>query len=179
MWFGTRWSSALSRPTKSIAAGNGMSELYVRNRQRARPINARLLESIAADVILKTCPSDSHIGILLVSSREMTRLNEAFLKHAGPTDVIAFGYSSSQSCSFHGEVFICVAEAVKQARRFGTIWQKELVRYLVHGLLHFQGYDDGTSTQRRRMKRVENGLVRKLAREFSLRQLQRAPRMES
>lgn len=156
-----------------------MSELYVRNRQRLRPINVRLLEAIAAQLIFKTCPPDFRIGVLLVGAREMARLNEAFLKHAGATDVLAFGYTTNRSKSLHGEVFICIDEAVRQARRFGTSWQKELVRYLAHGLLHFQGYDDSTAPQRRKMKALENALVQEMARQFSLSQLAGKPRVRS
>jgi probable rRNA maturation factor len=156
-----------------------MSELYVRNRQRSLKINVRLLETIAAAVIARTCPADYRVGILLVGDKEMARLNEAFLQHAGSTDVLAFGYTADHARSLHGEVFICVDEALKQARRFRTTWQKEVVRYLTHGLLHFQGYDDGTPVNRQRMKAVENEIVQELAGQFSLSQLSRQPKVRS
>ena len=152
-----------------------MSEFYLRNRQRARTINLYLLKLIALSLVDRLCPADYRIGILLVSSREMARLNEAFLKHTGPTDVIAFGYATAQCRSLHGEIFICVEEASRQARRFRTSWQKELVRYLTHGLLHLQGYDDKTPAKRVRMKAVENRLLRGLARQFCLSELARQP----
>lgn len=154
-----------------------MSELYVRNRQRTRLINLRLLERIAAAVIARTCPADYHVGVLLVGDKEMARLNEDFLQHAGTTDVLAFGYVADRRRSLHGEVFICVDEALKQARRFRTTWQKEVVRYLTHGLLHFQGYDDSTPARRGRMKAVEDVIVQELAGQFSLSQLSRKPRV--
>jgi probable rRNA maturation factor len=156
-----------------------MSELYIGNRQRTRPINLKLLETIAAALLGKECPGEYRIGILLVGAREIARLNEAFLQHAGPTDVIAFGYMTDQTQSLHGEVVVCVDEAVRQARRFRTSWQREVVRYVVHGLLHFKGYDDATVVQRRRMKGVENRLVQELAREFSLSQLSRKSKVRS
>jgi rRNA maturation RNase YbeY len=156
-----------------------MSELYLRNRQRTRSINLKLLESIALFLVSKTCPAEYRVGILLVGEREMTRLNEAFLKHAGSTDVLAFGYALDHCRSLHGEVFICVDEALRQARRFRTRWQKELVRYLAHGLLHFQGYDDSTATLRARMKLVENSLLQGAARRFCLRELARKPNVRS
>jgi rRNA maturation RNase YbeY len=164
---------------KSTAVSNAMSELYLRNRQRTRPINLKLLERIAATLVTKTCPADFRIGILLVGARQMTQLNEAFLKHGGPTDVIAFGYATDQCRSLHGEIFICVEEALRQARRFRTTWQKEVVRYLAHGLLHFQGYDDSTPAERGRMKRVENSLVQELAGQFCLSQLSRKPKVRT
>jgi rRNA maturation RNase YbeY len=156
-----------------------MSELYVRNRQRTCPINLRCLESIAAALIQRTCPPEFHIGVVVVGEREMTRLNEAFLKHAGSTDVIAFGYAADHASSLHGEIFICLDEALRQARRFRTTWQKELVRYLAHGLLHFQGYDDRTPAKRARMKIVENRLLAKMNAQFSLSELSGRPKVRS
>ena len=113
----------------------------------------------------------------------MTRLNETFLRHKGSTDVITFDYAEQVdqasrlssprpqlalpgqarrlSCLLHGEIFVCLDEAVSQARRFHTTWQSELVRYVVHGVLHLLGYDDRDSRARRRMKAAEDALVRR------------------
>ena len=66
--------------------------------------------------------------------------------------------------------YFCLDEAVKQAREFRTTWQSELARYVVHGVLHLRGYDDLAPAPRRRMKREENRLVRKLALHFGLSQ---------
>jgi ssRNA-specific RNase YbeY (16S rRNA maturation enzyme) len=57
---------------------------------------------------------------------------------------------------------------LSQARKFRTTWQMELSRYLVHGLLHLCGYNDQQPQARRRMKTMENRLVRRLANEFPL-----------
>jgi rRNA maturation RNase YbeY len=70
-----------------------------------------------------------------------------------------------------GEVFVCVEEAMAQAHRYRTIWPVELVRYVVHGLLHLRGFRDGTPRARRRMKREENRRLRALARTFALSQM--------
>ena len=74
----------------------------------------------------------------------------------------------------HGEIFICIDEAVTQARRFRTTWPSELVRYLVHGILHLQGYDDLTPAARRKMKREENRLLQQLARHYLLQRLSKS-----
>ena len=99
-------------------------------------------------------------------------MNEAYLRHAGSTDVITFGYTDSQSSEpLIGDIFICIDDAQKHARRFGTSWQSELVRYFVHGMLHLQGYDDLKPASRRVMKREENRLMQKLSRRFQLARL--------
>ena len=105
----------------------------------------------------------------------MTRLNEKFLQHAGSTDVITFDYSEpggpKSKPSLHGEIFVCVDESVIQARKFKTSWQAEIVRYVIHGVLHLAGYDDRNVTARRKMKAVENKLLRQLGHEFDFRRL--------
>ena len=96
----------------------------------------------------------------------MTRVNETFLQHAGSTDVITFDHAEPDAAALHGEIFICVDEAVTQARRFRTTWQSELLRYMIHGLLHLQGFDDHTASDRRQMKSEENRLLAALRRRF-------------
>ncbi len=109
------------------------------------------------------------LGVYLVEADEITRLNKTFLRHGGVTDVITFTYLSSPSLEvIQGEIFICTSEAVRQGRRFRTDWTTELVRYLVHGVLHLQGYDDLKPVPRRKMKNEENRLVRELGRRFQL-----------
>jgi probable rRNA maturation factor len=154
--------------------------LTLRNRHRTRRVDLRYLRRIAQALLRDTQPNASFdLGVYLVAASEMTRLNETFLQHQGSTDVITFNYTEprEQPC-LHGEIFVCLDEAVSQARRFHTTWQSELVRYVVHGVLHLLGYDDRDSRARRRMRAAENALVRRLARQFVFRALSR-PRIES
>ena len=145
----------------------------VRNRQRARALSVARLRRITTSLLVDHLQvAEFHLNICLVGPDEMTRLNEEFLRHQGSTDVLAFDYREpARPVPLFGELFVCVEEACAQARRFRTTWQAELVRYIVHGLLHLCGYDDRHFRQRHKMKRVENRLLRLLAREFSLRSL--------
>ena len=106
-----------------------MSQLVLRNQQRVRHVNLRLLRRVVEAALTHLVGLERYdLGIHLVASAEMTRLNETFLKHAGSTDVITFSYSKSAT-ALHGEIIICVDEAISQSRRFRTTWQSELVRY--------------------------------------------------
>ena len=151
--------------------------VVITNRQRVQIIDLRLLKKITRALLAELEVEKAEIGICLVAAPEMTRLNETFLKHKGPTDVITFDHSdpSSQtpdpSPQIHGEIFICVDEAVLQARQFGTGWQSEVIRYIVHGVLHLLGFDDSSAGVRRKMKREENRLLREIIRRFSLSKL--------
>lgn len=173
--------------------------LWILNRQHCRPIDSRWLRRMLKALLQELFGlHEFELGLNLITSREMARLNEQYLCHAGPTDVLAFDYSPSPAVSgkgprpgkptacgvaaaceagnprLHGEIFICVEEAVAQAARFRTNWPCELTRYLVHGILHLRGFDDTNSAERRRMKREEDRLLRELQRRFVLSRL-RAP----
>ena len=151
--------------------------VVIANRQRTKKINARLLKQIVAEVFAELEITEAELGINLVAAREMTLVNENFLQHEGSTDVITFDHSDSEfgirnsDLKLHGELFVCVDEAILQARQFKTDWQSEVVRYVVHGVLHLLGHDDLRVVARRKMKREENRLVRALAKRFSLAQL--------
>lgn len=147
--------------------------MEISNRQRARKLNLQLLEEIAAAALEELNIKESELSIVLVSTKESAELNEKFLDHEGPTDVITFDYAETQKTKgqLHGEIFICVDVAEKQAKEFETTWRLELVRYVVHGILHLIGHDDLNPVARKKMKRVEGRLVRKLSRRFALSKL--------
>lgn len=159
-------------------------ELTIRNRQRTRAIHGRLLREIAVELLGELLQLEEvELGVALVGAKEMARVNWQFLRHEGSTDVITFDHSAEQLSRkrqkqmrrrISGELFICVDDAVAQARSFRTTWPAEVVRYLVHGVLHLCGHDDHRADARRIMKREENRLVRLLGRQFALESLAKA-----
>lgn len=153
-----------------------MRTLLVANRQRVRRVDARWLR-VCAVVLLEEllALTEYELGVQLVGAREMAQVNQQFLAHEGSTDVITFSYAEPGEARLHGEIFICVSDAVAQAAEWGTTWQDEVVRYLVHGVLHLRGFDDLEPAKRRVMKREENRLVTRLARRFALSNLERNP----
>jgi rRNA maturation RNase YbeY len=150
--------------------------LVLRNRQRARPLNTKFLRDIVRTLLVEELSRDEfEIGISIIGKEAMTRMNEGYLRHKGSTDVISFDYTNSNrpNC-LAGEIFVCLDEALAQAPRFRVSWQNELVRYVTHGILHLSCYDDKTAAARRKMKREENRLMRRLAARFKLGQLKSA-----
>lgn len=150
-----------------------MSELLILNRQRSRRINVRHLREIAMALLAELPRVQSYeLGLHLVGKREMARVNQMFLGHEGSTDVITFDHSESpasvktRAVEIHAEIYICMDDAVRQAREFNATLQSELVRYVVHGVLHLLGYDDLKPAARRRMKLQENLWTRRLTRQF-------------
>jgi probable rRNA maturation factor len=167
-----------------------MKRVWIRNRQRLRRINVRLLRHLTRYLLEECLEHPSfELALHLVSSTEMARLNQTFLQHTGPTDVITFNNRELETGPFlrpgadaappglAGEIFLCPEIALQQAREFGVSWQSELARYVVHGVLHLEGHDDLEAAARRKMKRVENRLVSALAASFPLSKLGQEPRL--
>lgn len=149
--------------------------LVIRNRQRHRPLETRRLREITLSLLRDLVGvADVELGIELVGAREMAAVNQAYLRHEGSTDVITFDHSEVPAVKgrvpgrLHGELFICVEEAVEYAREYRTTWQQEVTRYVVHGVLHLCGYDDLQPALRREMKREERRLLALLEKRFDL-----------
>lgn len=148
--------------------------LVLENQQRTHRVNTPLLRQITT-AVLTDWLGETHYEICfhLVSAKAMARVNEQFLQHTGSTDVITFDHrESADDIYLYGEIFISVADAERQAKLFHTTWTEELTRYVIHGLLHLEGYDDLQPAKRRVMKREENRLVRKAKSQFDLGRLQ-------
>ncbi len=153
-------------------------ELSFSNLQRRRQLDLAYIRQITEDLVIRLLKLDRvEIGVRFVSARRMAQVNWRFLQHKGPTDVITFDYgSSSNSRLIHGDIFICVEIAELQSVEFGTSLAHEIVRYIVHGILHLLSYDDIQTEKRRRMKREENRLVRSLARTWDTTLIERPSR---
>ena len=127
--------------------------LDVCNRQRSHPVDLARLRQLAGIV----AADFQSLSIVLVGDPAMARFNRQYHATAGTTDVLSFDYGAG-----HGELIISVPQAVAQARQFRTTPSRELALYVVHGILHLQGYDDLQPAPRRRMRAAECRWLRKL-----------------
>ena len=153
-------------------------EIRITNRQRARKIDVKRLKSAIQQTLDWQKVERADIGVRIVGEVEMTRLNETYLQHAGATDVITFDYSGAVRLSakrlasrrhnpipappLFGEIVVCLDEAILQAKKFRCDWRQEILRYVVHGILHLLGHEDLHVASRRRMKLEENRIMRLL-----------------
>ncbi|MGB0582175.1 MAG: rRNA maturation RNase YbeY [Limisphaerales bacterium] len=151
-------------------ASKPRSTLSIRNRQKLCAVDAKLLRQIVTRFLKSIESIDGYeLCLHLVDAPEMAKVNQQFLDHEGSTDVITFDHQEDpDSDRLYGELYLCLADTVKQSHQFRTTWQSELTRYAVHGILHLCGYDDLNDEDRKEMKRAENRCLRKLAAEFNL-----------
>jgi probable rRNA maturation factor len=144
---------------------SGLS-VAVSNHQRRRRVDTHALARIARYALDLVHDHNSQLGIVLVNDATIAKLNAQYHATSGPTDVLSFDYGERQC-----ELIISVDRAIQQARRFHTTPARELILYVVHGILHLHGYDDQTSNDQRRMRAVERRLMSRLGEHFEFKGL--------
>jgi len=126
--------------------------LQVQNRQRRLRVDLRRLERELDRVAQSEGLGHRTIGIVLVSDRNIRRLNRDFHGRDQVTDVLTFDYrSTSHPDDVDAEVVVSAHRARDEARDRGLPPDGELFLYCVHGLLHLAGYDDREPADRQRM----------------------------
>lgn len=89
----------------------------------------------------------------------MRALNRKALGHDYVTDVVTFDLGSLGR-HLEGEIYVCPGEAKRNACQYGEPFDKELLRYIAHGILHLSGHDDSTEKERSRMREEEDRLLK-------------------
>jgi probable rRNA maturation factor len=138
----------------------------VSNRQRLLKVNARQLTKLAQAVLQIVDATADQLSIVLVTDKVIAKLNKDYHGTDAPTDILSFDYSEGQ-----GELVISVERAIAQAKRFHTTPSRELMLYVVHGILHLHGRDDRTAQQLRQMKAGERLILERLRRKFDFAKL--------
>ncbi|MBR0459113.1 MAG: rRNA maturation RNase YbeY [Victivallales bacterium] len=110
------------------------------------------------------------LHIVLTAPATMIRLNESYLNHQGITDVLTFDLRDElldpDECA--AEIYVSPDYAAKACSQFGNSLSRELVLYMVHGMLHLAGEDDLDETSRKSMRAAETRVLNALEQHFSL-----------
>ena len=80
------------------------------------------------------------INYVFCSDEYLHKINLQYLNHDTYTDIISFDYRVGNQ--LHGEIFISVDRVRENALKFEVDFKSELLRVLIHGILHFCGYKD-------------------------------------
>lgn len=95
----------------------------------------------------------SEISLVIVGKGRIRELNKKYRKKNKVTDVLTFDY---------GEIFICLPQAKRQAKRLGHSLKKELGILLIHGILHLAGYKDETKKDFDKTTKKQNEIWQKI-----------------
>jgi probable rRNA maturation factor len=114
------------------------------------------LRRLIACVVEAEARTVRYLGIILADHETVLDLNRTYLAHDYLTDVLSFSLAEAGDDALDGEVYVDLDTAAEQHETFGTSFEEEAQRYVVHGLLHLMGYDDAAPAAQHAMRRLED-----------------------
>ncbi|MGD8866240.1 MAG: rRNA maturation RNase YbeY [Gemmatimonadales bacterium] len=121
-------------------------EIYVNRVQSAGPISEEDVVRAVRAVAQAEGMTSGEISITFVDAAAIAVLNETHLERSGSTDVIAFNLAEPGQPL--GDVYICPEVAARSAQEWGVELREELLRLVIHGILHVAGHDHPEGEER-------------------------------
>lgn len=94
------------------------------------------------------------VGYIFCNDERILEVNREYLQHDYYTDIITFDYTEGNTIS--GDLFISLDTVKTNSERFGTEYEEELYRTIIHGILHLCGINDKGPGEREIMEAAEN-----------------------
>ena len=113
-------------------------------------LNNRWLKTVAGSEMRRI----GDINIIFCSDNYILDVNMKYLEHDYFTDIITFDYCEKDILS--GDLFISIDSVRENASFYGTDFEDELNRVMVHGILHLIGYDDHSENDIAQMRAKDN-----------------------
>ena len=108
---------------------------------------------------LKQCIKDygkrvGEINYIFCSDEYLLKINLEYLNHDYYTDIITFNYN--ENTTINGDIYISLERVKENATKYKESIPDELLRVIVHGILHLLGLNDETEAEKLRMRAAEN-----------------------
>lgn len=117
---------------------------------KGKLINNQWLKLVAESEIRRI----GDINIIFCSDNYILDVNMKYLGHDYFTDIITFDYCEKDK--LNGDLFISIDSVRENALHYGTEFETELNRVMVHGILHLIGYDDHSKKDIKIMREKED-----------------------
>lgn len=102
------------------------------------------------------------IAYVFCSDAKILEVNNQYLQHDYYTDIITFDYTEGDAIS--GDIFISLDTVRSNSAQFDTGYEEELLRIIIHGILHLCGVNDKSPEERKQMTACEDKALAMLKR---------------
>jgi probable rRNA maturation factor len=116
--------------------------------------NQNKLVKWIGDVVSSEGFQVGEINYIFCDDSYLNKINQEFLNHDTFTDVISFDYTLGKEVG--GDIFISIERVLENAEKFNEVFENELHRVMIHGILHFIGYKDKTKKDKTLMRTKED-----------------------
>lgn len=128
--------------------------------------NKRMIKKWIKTVIEQYRKKCGNINVIFCSDPFILQMNRQFLNHDYYTDIITFDYCEEDFVS--GDLYISIDTVSANAEEYGEVFETELHRVMIHGILHLLALNDHTEDQIREMRKAEDESLSLLERMVSL-----------
>ncbi|HCJ66545.1 MAG TPA: rRNA maturation RNase YbeY, partial [Elusimicrobia bacterium] len=104
---------------------------------------------------LPTRQGQFHFTIIFIEDEKIRDLNQRYRQVNLATDVLVFPYSPSES-----EIYISAERAYAQAKEYRQTHQEEILRLIIHGVLHSLGWRDENPKERKKMWAMQEKILK-------------------
>jgi len=116
--------------------------------------NQNKLVKWIGDVVSSEGFQVAEINYIFCDDSYLNKINQEFLNHDTFTDIISFDYTLGKEVG--GDIFISIERVLENAEKFNEVFETELHRVMIHGILHFMGYKDKTKKEKTLMRTKED-----------------------
>jgi probable rRNA maturation factor len=114
-------------------------------------------KKVIEEVIRKQGKISDDLNFIFTDDETLRKINVEFLNHNYFTDVITFDYGVD--CRLKGEVYISIDRVKENSVNYNVSLKDEIVRVMMHGILHLLEYDDKDDVERMKMREMEDQLI--------------------
>lgn len=93
----------------------------------------------------------SNLNYIFCTDDYLLDINRNYLNHDTYTDIITFD-QTDETGKIEGDIYISIERIKENVKILGVTYQEELLRVLIHGLLHLCGYKDKSEKQKKQMR---------------------------
>ncbi len=117
-------------------------------------LNVDSIKNWISKTILNENLKEGAVSYIFCDDNYLSEINIKYLNHNTLTDIISFDYTIGKIIS--GDIFISVERVKENAILFNTTFTDEIHRVMIHGILHYCGYNDKTKSEKTLMRSKED-----------------------